>query len=64
MISFLRQWWGERQAYPYGHKRPSLALGTYSAGQEAKRLQADVREVTYGKRVDRLVSERIVELLD
>lgn len=45
-----------------GHKRPSLALDVYSGGQEFKRLQADVRGATYGKRVDRLVSERIVEL--
>ena len=46
-----------------GHKRPSLALDVYSSGQEFKRLQADVRAVTYGKRVGRLVAERIAELV-
>lgn len=46
-----------------GHKRPSLALDVYSGGQEFKRLQADVKAVTFGKRVDRLVDERIGEFV-
>jgi integrase len=45
-----------------GHKSGSVTFDTYSAGVKPARLQKEVAKVTHGRRVDRLVAEKIAEL--
>ena len=47
-----------------GHSRQSQTFGGYSPGVNDRVLQRETRKVSYGKRVDGLVAERIGELTE
>jgi hypothetical protein len=54
----------DRIAQLVGHERGSMALDVYSAGVDIKKLARDAGKVTVGKRVDALVAERIVGIVN
>jgi integrase len=54
----------DRIAQIVGHERGSLALDRYSGGVDITKLAREVKKVTFGSRVDSLVTERIVEMVE